>query len=117
MPGIGNNLQLRLGPGAMKLPGAHYRTNNVVPALNDDARNSADTADVLDQIIVGREERVVHEVVAFNASEGQGELSVGKFFDHCRIEEGFRGAALPNAPGARRFQSNRRVVTGQTAII
>src|SRR4029078_13578310 len=110
MAGVRNNFQLRLGPGAMKLPGAHYRTNNVVPALHDDARNSADTADVLDQIIVSREEGVVHEVVAFNASEGQGELGVAKFFNHRRIEEEFRGAALPNAPGARRFQSNRSVV-------
>src|ERR1051325_1702141 len=113
MAGIRNNFQLRLRPGAMELPGAHDRANNVVTTLHDDTRNSADTADVFDQIIVGWEEGVVHEVVAFDACEGEGELRLGKFFDHCRIEEKFRSAALPNTPGARRLQSHCGIITGK----
>src|SRR5438876_1631705 len=89
VPGIGRNVQLGLGPGAMKFPRTHHRTNDVVATLHDYPRDVTNLADILDQIIVRVEEGVVHEVMAFDAREGQGELRVGKLFDGFVIKEKF----------------------------
>src|SRR6267143_6428535 len=102
----GNYVQMGFRPGAMQVPGAHNRTNDIVPALNDDSGDLANPANILDQIIAGTEEGIVHEVVTFDPSESQCEFGVAKLLNHRRIEKEFRGAALPDAPGARGFQTN-----------
>ena len=64
----------------MQIPGARDRTDNIIAALNNDAGNMPDAADIFNQIIVGREERVVHEVVTFDARESERKLRVAQTF-------------------------------------
>ena len=66
--------QPRLGPRARELPRRHGRAHAVVPPLHDDARDVADAAHVLDQLLVAREEAPVAEVVALDARERVGEF-------------------------------------------
>src|ERR1044072_9721194 len=117
MAGIGDDLQVRFRPGAMKVPGANHRTDDVVTALHDHAGDRAKRADVFYQIILRTEESVVHEVVAFNPRKRQGKLRVTKLLDRRWIEKQLRRASLPNAPGAGRFQAHGLVVTRQPPVI
>src|SRR5205085_7135770 len=110
-------MQLSLRPGSMQVPGTRHRTDDVVTALNDHPGNVADLPNVLDQIIVGRKETVVHEVVALNAREGLRESRIGKSFDRLRIEKEFRRRAFPNRPRTRRFKSHLLIIARQTAIV
>ena len=45
--------------------------------------------DVLDEVVVGREEGVVHEVVALDAREREREFRLGELLDHRVVEEEF----------------------------
>src|ERR1700730_5309663 len=105
------------GPGAMEVPGAGRRADHIVTPLHDDAGNVTNLLDILGQIVFGREETIVHEVVAFDARKGQRELRVGKFLDRFVIKEESRSTAFPNTPGAGGFNSHLLVIAGQTAIV
>src|SRR5258705_13632820 len=117
MTGIGNEVQLWFRPGSMEIPGARKRTDNIVPTLNNDGGDRSDPADIFDQIIVGTEEGVVHEVVTFDPGEGEGKLRIGKLLDHGRVEEKPGGTAFPDTPRACRLQTNRLVIARQPAVI
>src|SRR6185503_17318024 len=117
MAGVGNDVQLRFRPGSMQIPGARKRTNNVIPTLNNDGGNGSNRADILDQIIVGTEEGVVHEVMAFDSGEGQGKLRISKLLNHGGVEEKLGGTAFPDTPGAGRFQTHRLVIARQPTVI
>lgn len=67
MPCIGNYLEISFRPGAVQVPGAHDRTNDVVPALNNHGRDVPDLANVIDEVIVAIEENVVDEVVTLDS--------------------------------------------------
>src|SRR5258706_5524889 len=116
MAGVGNDMELRFRPGSMQIPGARQRTNNVVPTLNNNGGNGSNRADILDQIIVGTEEGVVHEVVAFNSGEGQGKLRISKLLNHGGVEEKPGGTAFPDTPSAGRLQTHRLIIARQPAV-
>src|SRR5882724_1962509 len=101
----------------MQVPGARHRADDVVTALDDHAGNVANLSDILDQIIVGRKEAVVHEVVTLDAGEGLRESRIGKLLDRLGIKKEFRRRALPNGPRARRFKSYLLVIAGQPLMI
>src|SRR6476469_424741 len=117
MASVRNDVQLRFRPGAMKIPGAPDRTNKIVTTLNNHSGYRADPANVLNQIIVGTEEGVVHKIMTFNPGEGEGKLRVGKFLNHGRVEEEFRSASLPDAPGSCCLQTDSVVCAGEPAMI
>src|SRR6185437_621270 len=117
MAGVGNDVQLRFRPGSMQIPGARKRANNVVPALNNNSGNASNRADILDQIIVGTEEGVVHEVVAFDSGEGEGKLRISKLLNHGGVEEKLGGTSFPDTPGAGRLQTNCLIIARQPAVI
>src|SRR5678815_3811368 len=117
MTGVGNDVELRFRPGSMQIPGAGGRTNNIVPTLDNNGGNGSNRADILDQIIVGTEKGVVHEVVAFDSGEGQGKLRIGKLLDHGRVEEELGGAAFPDTPRTCRLHTYRLVLARQPAVI
>ena len=71
MTGIGHDYQFRLGKSTVQVPCRRRRTDDIVASLDDDRRNIADLVYILDQIIFGREERVVHEVMTFDAGESE----------------------------------------------
>src|SRR6266436_3407297 len=75
---IGNDAKLRLRPGLVQLPGAHHRTNDVVPPLNDHGGNVTNPANILDQVVVSLKETIVHKVVTLDASQGQRHLWFAK---------------------------------------
>ena len=74
MPGIADDLKLRFGPGSMQLPGAHHRTHDVIPTLDDYRRNVTNFTDIFNQIVVTLKERIVDEVVTLNKRQRQGEV-------------------------------------------
>src|SRR5215207_5164625 len=115
--GVGDDAEVRLGPRLVQLPGAEDGADHVVAPLDDDGRDVADAADVLDEVVVGREEGVVHEVVALDAREGERELGVGELLDGGVVEEELRSAPLPHAPRARRFEPRRLVLARQAAVV
>src|SRR5262249_35378421 len=69
MAGVRDDLEPRLGPGAVQVPGVADRADEIVAAVDDDARYVADARHLLEQVVIGREEGVVLEVVAFDAGE------------------------------------------------
>src|SRR6185503_3895593 len=113
MAGVGNDVQLRFRPGSMQVPGARKRTNNVVPALNNNGGNVSNRADILDQIVVGTEEGVVHKVVAFDSGEGESKLRIRKLLNHSGVKEKFGGTAFPDTPGAGLLQANSLIIARQ----
>src|SRR5712671_3238342 len=110
MSGIRDDAELRFRPGTVQVPGTRHRAHNIVAALHDDAGNLPDLLDILRQIIVSWEETIVHEVVAFNAREGERKLRVGKSLNRLVIEEQLGGAAFPNTPGAGGFDPHLLVI-------
>src|SRR5438132_6083371 len=112
MSGIRDDAQLGFRPGPVQVPGARHRANNIVAALNDYAGNLPDLLDILDQIILCWEETIVHEVVAFDACEGERKLRVSKSLNRVVIKEQLGRAAFPDTPRARGFDPNLLVITG-----
>src|SRR5256885_14346849 len=110
MSGIRDDAQLGFRPCAVQVPGAGHRAYNIIAALNDYAGNLVDLLDILDQIILGREETIVHEVVAFDAREGERKLRVSKSLDRVVIKEQLGGAAFPDTPRAGGFDPHLLVI-------
>src|ERR1700674_5552224 len=112
MPGVWDNSQFGFRPGTMKVPSTPHRTHHIVAALDDYAGNLPDLLDILDQIIVGWKETIVHEVVAFDAREGEGKLRVSKSLNRLIIKKKLGGAAFPDTPCAGGFDPFFLVITG-----
>src|SRR5437762_1207387 len=89
MSGVRRDMYFCFRPGAMQVPGTGHRADDVISSLNDHPRDMTDLADVFDQIVFGRKETVVHEVVTFNARKCFRECRVRKSFDRFRIEKEF----------------------------
>src|SRR6266850_7594170 len=111
MPRIRDDAELRFRPGTVQVPGARHRAHNIVAALDDYAGNLPDLLDILRQIIVSWEETIVHEVVAFNAGEGERKLRVGKSLNRVVIKEKLGSAAFPDTPRASGFDPHLLVIT------
>src|SRR5262245_12470241 len=117
MSGVRRNVEVGLGPRAMQVPRAFHRTDYVVASLNDDTWNVTYPADILEQIIVGRKEAIVHEVVTLDARKGERELWIGESLDRFGIEKQFRGAAFPDTPRPGRRYFFLFIVSGETLVI
>src|SRR5258706_8508453 len=114
---VRRNQEFRFRPGTMQVPGTRHRTDHIVTPLHNHARNVTNLSYVLDQVILCREETILHEVMTFNPGKSQSELRVSKLLESIVIKEEPGSAALPNAPCARGFDLNVSIVAGQTAII
>src|ERR1043165_9674954 len=99
--GVGDDAEVGLGPGAVQVPGAAHGADHVVAPLDDDGRDVSYLPDVLDEVVVRREEGVVHEVLTLDAREGERELRVGELLDGRVVEEQLRSTPLPHAVRAR----------------
>lgn len=81
MARVGNDDELGFGPGAMQIPAAGDRTAGVVTAMDDDGGKMADSADVFDQIIIGLEKAIVHEIMALDPGERQSHARFRELID------------------------------------
>src|SRR5437879_2275482 len=81
MTSIGDDVELGLRPSPMEIPGTHHRANNIVPPLDDYARNVANLFNILDYVIVSFEETGVDEVVALHPRDCQGDVWLSKVID------------------------------------
>src|SRR5215212_5747400 len=115
--GVGDDPEVGLGPGFVQLPRTEDGADHVVAPLDDDGRDVTYLADVLDEVVVRREEGVVHEVVALDAREGERELRVGELLDGRVVEEELRRAPLPHAPRARGLDPRGLVPARQTPVV
>src|SRR5256714_3765262 len=115
--GVWDDSQVRFGPGAVQVPRASHGADNVVAPLHYDAGDVPNFFHVLDEIVVCREEGVVHEVVTLDARKRQGELRLGELLDHRVVEEELRSAPLPDAPRARSFEPDTLIAARQPTVV
>src|SRR5437764_8547528 len=117
MTRVRREVQFSFRPGTMQVPCARHRTDYIVAPLDNHAGDLANLADDLDQIILSREETVVHEVVTLDAREGFSKVWIGKSFDRFGIEIELRSRSFPNRPCARGCDANLVVVAGESTIV
>src|SRR5438046_5672578 len=117
MTSVRREVQFGFRPGTMQVPRARHRTDDIVAPLNDHTGDVANLADVLDQIILSREETVVHEVVTLDAREGFSKSWISKSLDRFGIEIELRSCSFPNRPGARGCDANLVIVAGESTIV
>src|SRR5712691_638628 len=87
--GVGRDVQVSFWPGAMQIPRARDRTDNIVAPLYNHPGNLSNLAHIFKQIVFGGEETVVHKVMTLNPRKGHSELWIGEFFDRFVIKEKF----------------------------
>ena len=83
--------------------------------MHDHRRQVGDLGQITDQL-VRFEEGVVHEVVAFDASDRQRPLRFGKAVDHQRVGAQGGGTAFPGGPRLGGVHLGDLVVTGQALV-
>src|SRR3712207_1626745 len=99
------------------LPRALDGADHVVAPLDDDGRDVPNLADVLDEVVVGREEGVVHEVVALDACDGERLVRLGEVVHQAGVRVELRGRALPDAPRARGLEAHGLVLARQPPVV
>lgn len=114
--GVGHQVELGLGPGAVQVPGGARRRADVVAALDDGAGNAAQLVGVADQLAFFHEAGV-HEIVVLDAGEGQRRAVGGVALLVARAGQQRDGAVFPLAPGLGRAQLLDGVVAGQAPVI
>src|SRR5215475_3788141 len=117
MSRIADDNKLRLRPGAMEFPRAHHRADHVVPPLNDHGGNVANLVHIFEQVIVGLEKRIVHEVMRFDARKWKRLARIAELINQILIRYQLRCASLPGAPGSRSFQTNGFIFAGEPPVI
>ncbi len=117
MAGVGDDVQLRLGPGPVQGPGAGDRGDDIEPALGDPAGDVAHPVHILHDPAVLREEARVGEEPVLDPGEGDGEFGFGELV---RPGVGALDAdrlAFPAGPGDRATFAVGDVVTDQPLVI
>src|SRR5207248_7487005 len=71
MSGVGHDDEFGLGPGARQRVGGDRRTDDVVAALDDRARQMTDAGEIVEQLTV-REKALVDEIVRFDSRDREG---------------------------------------------
>src|SRR5258708_7771847 len=71
--GVRHHSEIRLRPRAVQIPGAGRWTHDVVAALHDGCRYMPYARYVVDQLALAAQETAIHEVVAFDTRDRQGE--------------------------------------------
>ena len=56
-------------PSSVQLPGAFHRTDDIIAPLDDDGWNIPDSADMLDEPIIGLKKTMISKIVAFDSRE------------------------------------------------
>ena len=92
------------GQARARSTGGLRRRHHIVAAMHDHAGNVPEAVRGADQLIVGVEEAAVHEVMAFDAREGEGVMRLREAALALGIRQQRERLALPGAPGARRFE-------------
>src|ERR1700753_2113668 len=99
--GIPHEPELRLRPGAMQIPSAGRRTDDVVSALNYRRRNIADARHIIDQLAFAAQDTAIDEIMAFDPGDGQREMILAPFLDVVDVAVQEAECGLPHGPGAR----------------
>jgi hypothetical protein len=73
MSSIRDDVKGRLRPCSMQIPRRSGRAHDIVAPLNDDAWKMLDLMDPSQQL-VGLQEAIMDEIVAFDAGKGQGKV-------------------------------------------
>src|SRR5215510_3702813 len=117
MSRIADDNKLRLRPSAMEFPRAHHRADYVVPPLNDHGRNVANLVNIFEQVIVGLEKRIVHEVMRFDARKRKRLVRLAEIINQTLVGYQLQCAALPDAPCPRGFQTNGFIFASEPTVI
>lgn len=115
MPGVADDLQFAVRPGLVQGPGIVQRTDGVVAAMHDHARQMGDAVHVLEQL-VGPEEALVDEEVVLDARDRQRPARLGEAVHHHGVGAQRGGAALPGRPGLGGVHLGDLVATGQALV-
>src|SRR5262245_20815781 len=70
--GVSDDPQLRLRPGAPKVPSVLHRGHHIIATVHHHAGQVADVLYPAQKLVVALEKTAVDEVVAFDAREGDG---------------------------------------------
>src|SRR5271165_3607310 len=99
--GVGDDAQLRFGPGAVQIPGGGCGAHDIVAALNDGRWDMPDARHIVDQLALAAQEAAIHEVMALDTRHRQRELIFAPFPDVLDVAVQETGGGLPHRPGAR----------------
>src|SRR5271155_4648621 len=116
MAGIADDVQAGFGPGAVQVPGAAQRTDDIVAALHDVARNMPDALAVAQQLIVPAQKSAVDEIMTFNARKRGGESRIFIMAQLRTADLQVAGRPLPNRPGARRPFAHASAGRGEAVV-
>src|SRR5437867_5023499 len=117
MAGVGDDDQLCLWPRLVEVPGREHRANDVVPPLDDDSRNPAEAAHVVEELAILPEEPAVHEVVTLDAREGLGETTALELLDELRIDPQLARRRFPDRPGPRGLKARPATAARQPLVV
>lgn len=117
MTGVANDLDRRRRPRSVKSPRALGRANHIVAPLNDDAGDPRELASVFEQLRVGSQKPLVHEVVALDAREREREGVTVHALHEIVVGEQAAGTSLPNTPRPGARLTDVRVVAREASMI
>src|SRR6516165_11763282 len=117
MASVIDHPQLRLRPGAVQIPGAAHRTDNVVATLDDDSRNSPDTRHIVQKLTIPAKEPFMEEVVAFNSRHGGRVARSAPLRDLVGIGAQMTRRGLPDRPSPCRANDSLLVRTCESPVI
>ncbi|MNI53477.1 hypothetical protein D3C73_1083120 [compost metagenome] len=115
MASLADDLQFAVRPVLVQLPRVIDRADRVIATVDDHAWQVGDLVHVADQLVFF-EERVVDEVVAFDAGDRQCTLRLGESLDHHRVRTQRRNPPFPGGPRLGRVHLGDLVVTGQALV-
>src|SRR5262245_15684447 len=101
----------------MQGPGIGKRGCDIVASMHDGARNAFEFSGLREELVVARKKAAMHEVVALDAREGEGEAILPELRNSRRIGTERDRACLPLAPGPGAVELHSLVTTRKPLII
>ena len=117
MARIRHDMKFARLPRLGEFPGGEHGRHHVIAALRDDAGNAVELARIAHQLVLRLEEALVHEEVAFDPREGEGEMPVRKALHPLRIGHQRKRRPFPDAPGLGAGDFLVFIVPGQPLVI
>lgn len=118
-PGVSgtfDQMEGRLWPGVMQVPGGAQGAGHVIAAVDDDPRNVAQPIRVTQQL-AGFQPAFVQEIVVLDPGKGLGKAVLAEMGDSLRLGQKGDGPPLPGRPGAGGDKAGFPVLRGQPAAI
>ena len=105
-------VEFRLRPGVVQVPGGADRCRHVVASLDDDPWNILQPMGVAQQLRIAKK-AAVHEIMIFDPGNSECKIVGGMSFDQLLV----RQQRLPLAPGACRLQLGFPLRRGQQLLV